>query len=665
MPDLLSFTGGYAVAIMALCCAASGQQISFSDQSASYGVLQQHQQGGRNYGMGGGAAWLDFDLDGDEDLLVTHSNSQHKLFRHNGNHFTDVSQGSGLPSTNLVDTNYGVIVADYNQDGYPDIYLTNLGKNQLFTNQGNGSFVDDAVTLGVAGNHWSLSAAWADFDADGDLDLYVGDYVAQFSFPYMTGTKNKCYINMGSAQTPQFQDQAVALGIDNSGAFGPPVPGFPQFPSREGQATAGCTLSVCTLDFDEDGDQDLMVGNDFGEWVIPDQLYRNDKVAGGPLTFTNISTTSGFGANGHYNMGINAADYDLDGDWDFYLSNLGANILLQNNNGSFSDVATTAGPVEGQNDEGTLLLTSWGSIWNDFNNDLWEDLLVVNGYIPADPMIANEPRASNHVWINLQDGNFFRVDPTLSGMDDQGVGRGVAASDVNGDGWMDYYLMNNGVAPLANPADRCRLFINEGLTLNPFFRATQFRLFGWLSNKEGIGTRLLANIGGRTLRRQVLADPVYLSSGTRKVHFGTAQFATIKKLTVDWPSGIHQQLHLVPSTGTSYDLLEPKVTLQVANPTWNAGSEELEFPIEMQNHSSSLQTVQIYLLFSLSETGPISLILSDSTSVAPNVSSAHYTVTLPLPVAAHNVLKDLPLVQRSYIDVGGAIDSRRSSYLLP
>ncbi len=489
---------GISLVAIALAGMAPAQEISFQDQSSQYGVLHQHMRGSRQFAMGGGAAWLDFDQDGDEDLLATNSDGMHILYRNDGNTFVDVTLNSGL-SIRVTDTNFGVSVADYNQDGLPDIFCANIGPNQLFTNLGGGKFVDDAAALGLQDARWAISASWADFDRDGDLDLYVGNYIASLSFPYQSGAANLLYVNVGTAQNPQFQEQALALGVANVGVFGPPVPGFPQFPSREGEAAAGCTLSVCTLDFDEDGDQDLLVGNDFGEWVIPDKLYRNDTPMGGALVFTDVSVATGFGSHGHYNMGINGSDYDLDGDWDFYLSNLGPNFLFQNNGGVFSDVAATAGCVDGQNDAGTLLLTSWGTIWSDFNNDLYEDILVVNGYIPAASFIANDKSATNHVFANQKNGTFQRVDPVQSGMDDMGVGRGVAASDVNGDGWMDFYMMNNGVFP-TDPAERCRLFINQGSTQNPGRKACQLRLFGWKSNKEGLGARLLAEVGGKTLR---------------------------------------------------------------------------------------------------------------------------------------------------------------------
>ncbi len=147
---------GTSLAAIALAGMVPAQGISFQDQSTQYGVLTQHQAGTQKFGMGGGVAWLDYDQNGKEDLLLTLSNGQHFLYRHDGTFFTDVTANSGLTSANT-NTNMGVIVADYNQDGKPDIYLTNVGANQLFTNQGGGKFVDDAVALGVAGAEMSLS----------------------------------------------------------------------------------------------------------------------------------------------------------------------------------------------------------------------------------------------------------------------------------------------------------------------------------------------------------------------------------------------------------------------------------------------------------------------------------------------------------------------------
>ncbi len=653
------------VAAMVLSCIAPAQEIAFSDQSAQFGVLHRQTESFRGDSISGGAGWLDYNQDGLEDLLVTSNAGNHVLYRNDFTGFTDVTAGSGL-TTAQIDSNYGVIIADYNQDGLPDIYLTNIGPNQLFTNQGNGKFVDDAVALGVADSSWSQAASWADFDRDGDLDLYVGNYIDESAgtfFPYHYGARNMLYENMGSSVTPQFQEKALQLGVANVGIFGPPHPLFINA-SKEGQATAGATNSVCTLNFDEDGDQDLMVGNDHGEFMIPDKLYRNDTPVGGPLKFTDISSSSGFEVYGHYDMGINGSDYDLDGDWDFYKTNIGTNLLLQNNGGVFTDVAATAGPLEENNESNTLMLSSWASIWNDFNHDLWEDLFVVNGYIPSHSISANDTRAPNHVWTNQKNGTFLRVDPVLSGVADEGLGRAVAASDFNGDGWMDFYVSNNANPRNSDRADRSRLFVNEGLNLHPERTSTMLRLFGWKSNREGIGTLLLAEVNNLTLRRQVLADPVYQSSSTRMVHFGNDQFKTFDKLTAQWPSGLRHELHGIP-TGTVYHLHEPQVTLDRSmDPQWDPNAEQLNFPVQLTNHSNNLHSVQMHMFFYLGENGPLCLVLTDNTSIAPN-HQGNFHISLDLPKEAHNMIQGLGLVQRTYIKVIRAYDSRSTAYNIP
>ena len=649
-------------AALTLTAAAGAQQTAFADESLTWGVLFQHKDMAGADTMGGGAAFFDYDGDGDEDLFVTSSDGYHKLFKHTGKKFVDVTTGSGLADIRFPMT-MGVIVADYNQDGRPDLYVTNRGPNQLYTNLGGGKFRDDANALGVDGNEWSVSAAWADFDRDGDLDLYVGDYIATLNFPYHRGSPNRLYVNTGTTTQPKFVDMAVQLGVDDFGLFHAAVPGFP-YPKTKpsifpGAPTWGCTLSVSTWDFDDDGDQDLLIGNDFGAFVLPNRLYRNDTIKGGSLRFTDVSKATGFSFDSvtqHYDMGISGSDYDNDGDWDFYMASLGPNVLLRNEGGSFIDVTAAAGPVEGWNDKKTLLLSSWGSVFCDFDNDLYEDLFVINGFIRGAAYLRNDPRSQNHLWMNRGDGTFARVDPVFSGAADPGAGRGMVASDVNKDGRMDFYVMNNGGIAVAAATDRCRLFVNQGLLGGSKNHWSQLRLHGWSSNKEALGARVKAEVGGQVLQRQVLADPVYLSSGTRLVHLGLGKNTAVDRLTIEWPSGLHQEIITLPGD-LRLDLHEPRVTMNsVDAPAWSNG--QMRFPVQLKNHQNRNLLLRVSWFLHLGKGGPLVATFEQAAVLTP-YESRSIQVSIPVPQATRAALSGVVLDQRAYIVSDGAVDSRR------
>ena len=501
------------------------------------------------------------DGDDDDDLLLTSADGQHKLLRYDGaSGFQDVTAGSGL-NTPLPAT-FGVAVGDYDGDGLPDVYFTNNGPNILFHNDGGATFTNVTAEAGVAGDGMSTSASWADFDRDGDIDLYVGNYIDEINFPYHVGRPNELYVNETTADGALFVERGVDLGVADLGFFGPPVPGFE--PGKPGEPTAGCTLSVSTHDYDDDGDADILVGNDFGMFVLPNRLMRNDTPRGGPLLFTDVSDATNFSDFLQYNMGINGADYDRDGDWDFYLSDLGDNAFLRNDDGVFTNVIDEAGPVEGVNLSGTLLLTSWGTVWADVDNDGWEDLFVVNGHIPAEDFIKNETQSPNSLWMNRHDGTFELVPPLTSGVANLGSGRGAVFTDLNADGGIELYMENNSNIWLPDGSvtqgAKSRMYRSRPHPTNHW---AEFRLKGVRSNTEALGARLDLVASGRLQKRQVRDDGVYLTSPSRLVHFGLGPAETIDELTVRWPSGTVQTVFDLPVDVVRI-LTEPDVVVSSA-----------------------------------------------------------------------------------------------------
>ena len=312
--------------VAVLVSTTSAQGPTFFDASVGWGVtVHRDSPYGKDLGFGdGGSAFLDYDADGDEDLFVASPDGRHRLFHNVGGSFEESVVTAASVAGNP--RNVGVTVGDYNNDGYPDIYLTNKGPNNLLTNLGDGTFRDDTTEVGLTGSFWSTSAAWADFDRDGDLDLYVCNYIGVEAWPYHLGQPNNLYVNVGSSEAPHFEDQGEQCNVWDLGQFGEAHPDFPYSDGPDGrqpgQPVFGAGLSVSTRDYDDDGDQDILVGNDFGMFVSPNRLYRNDTPKGGAMTFTDVSSLTLFSSHPHFNMGISGADYDHDGDWDFYLSNM-------------------------------------------------------------------------------------------------------------------------------------------------------------------------------------------------------------------------------------------------------------------------------------------------------------------------------------------------------
>ncbi len=631
---------------------APGQ--AFRDASEDYGVLFFDGGGSFSSQMGGGTAWFDCDGDGDDDLFVAHAGGANRLFRHMGDAFEDVTAGAGIQTSGNFDP-MGASSADFDQDGRADVYLFTTGPNALFRNLGGGAFADVAAAAGVdGGDKFTTAASWSDFDLDGDLDLYVGNYIRVLNFPYHYGEPNQLFVNEGAA----FVERAAQLGVDNSGVFGPPNPHIPEYVSPEGEATAGCTLSVATTDYDQDGYPDVQVGNDFGMWVLPNALYRNAS-AGGALAFDDVTAATGFDVRPQYNMGVNAADFDHDGDWDFYLSNLGDNVLLRNEGGAFVDATYELGPAEGTNPAGTALYSSWATVWADFDNDTWEDLFVVNGFIPAAPFISNDLREPNALWQSVDGQHFRRLLHRHSGLDDEGAGRGGAAVDVDGDGRIDLYTSNNQQIATAADTDASRLWVNEMAPEENGW--VELRLLGRFSNLEGIGARLEAAVGGDVLRRAVLADTVYLSGSTKMVHFGLGTADRIDRLTVHWPAGPVQDVLRVPS-GDLGVLREPAITV-ASLPAPQLDVDTLKLVATVENHAATPVSCQAdFLLESDGGAAPVP-IGSSSATVGPGAHTIELDVFVGSGLSGVDPAGPLNLILR--VTAAGGTDDELVSFLLP
>jgi hypothetical protein len=481
--------------------------------------------------MPGGVALLDYNNDGLLDIFFVNGGGVsdpmrrpenfdrhdprfwNRLYRqnHDGS-FTDVTKEAGLSAVDNGNYGMGVAVGDYDNDGYPDLFITNYGKNVLYHNNGDGTFTDVTSKAGVAGGGWSVSAGFFDYDNDGKLDLFVtryldwdtahnkpcGNMVRQYCPPgEFPPISNLLYHNRGDGT---FEDVSVKSGI---------------------AAHRGHGLGVAFADYDGDGLTDIFVTND----VVEQFLFHNN----GNGTFTEKGLDAGVALNADgkklSGMGVVFQDYDNDGKPDVVVTELPhqPQVVFRNDgHGFFSDESMPAG-------FGMLSGTTsgWSVGLEDFDNDGWKDIFIAQSHVMDN---VEELDSTLHylqppLLARNQKGHFERAN---AGSKTPIAARGAAFGDLNNDGWIDVVLTVLSARP--------QVFMNRGgkqhwLTVS---------LRGTRSNRDGYGARVIVN--GQT--RFCTATGGYLSSNDKRLHFGlaTAETATIE---IFWPSGIHQKLENV------------------------------------------------------------------------------------------------------------------------
>jgi enediyne biosynthesis protein E4 len=535
--------------------AAAPPPAIFVDRAAELGIDFRHQNGmsGKLYLpeiMGAGAALFDADNDGDLDLFLVQGGplgtataaaaaGGHRLYRNdlapptaapqaNGKsawRFTDITAESGI---RLGDYGMGVAVGDYDNDGWTDLYVTALGHNQLWRNQGvdtNGrlTFRDVTTAAGADDSRWSVPAAFFDYDRDGWLDLFVGNYL-RFSLasePCRTaaGTADYC----GPVPADAVPDRLLHNRGDGS---------FADVTNAAGLAgTYGPALGVSTTDWNGDGWIDLYVAND----ETPNQLWINQ----GNGTFRDEALLAGCAVSGEgkpqASMGVDAGDYDGDGDDDLVMDNLtGEGITLYRNDG--------AGGCEDLSRASGLQLPSWkltgfGAAWLDYDNDTWLDLLVVNGAVKilAAQAQAGDPlplRQEKQLFHNLGDGRFAEIGAHAGdAITRLTVGRGAAFGDLDNDGDTDVVVANN--------HGNAEVLINERGNQQ---RWLGLRLVTGAKPRDALGAQVeLRRAGKPALRRRARADGSYASANDPRVLFGLADSGAVEAVVVRWPSGRHER----------------------------------------------------------------------------------------------------------------------------
>jgi enediyne biosynthesis protein E4 len=517
----------------------------FRDQAASSGITAVMVSGDPKQkrflleSVGGGLAVLDYNNDGWMDLyfvnggtIATARSGQGRrypgaLYRNNRDGtFADVTLAAGVRNS---EWGKGALAADFNNDGWVDLYLCNVGPNVLFQNNGDGTFSNVTKRAGVSDSRWSASAAAADYDRDGDLDLFVVNYL-DYDFDQLPvsgkfcsyrgipvacgprglkGAGDTLYRNNGDGS---FTDVSMAAGVhDPQGWYG---------------------LACAWGDYDNDGDADLFVAND----TTPNLLYRNN----GEGTFTDVAPGAGtaFSEDGREQAGMGVEFEDLNNDdWlDLFVTNFSEDwntLRLNQKNGLFDDVTVASGIGED-----SMRDLSWGAGFYDFNNDGFKDLFVANGHIY--PQVDQyglkiSYRQLNKLYLNTGKPRLLNAGPQAGpGLQIAKSFRGAAFADFNNDGSVDIAVAALDETPL--------LLINQPPSGQNWLWV---KLQGTKSNRSGVGARVIVKCGADIQSREIKAGGSFASSSDVRAHFGLGACREADEIRVRWPTGKTSELKRV------------------------------------------------------------------------------------------------------------------------
>ena len=534
-----------AIALLALELSAAGcfaqapkgadraAGITFRDITQRAGIHFLHNNGafGKKYlpeTMGPGVAFIDYDNDGWPDIFLVNGtdwpgqpakHSTPKLYHNNHDGtFTEVTHKAGL---DIEIFGMGVAVGDYDNDGYDDLFITAMGQSRLFHNNGNGTFSDVTQKARLLGpKEFSTSAAWVDYDKDGKLDLVVANYV-EWSLDgdlYCTlDGKSKSYC------TPEsYKGTAVRLWHNRGDGT------FEDVTKKAGLGDkTSKTLGIALLDYDNDGWPDLLFSND----TQPNKLYRNN----GNGTFTEKAVVAGvaFSEDGvaRAGMGVDAVDYDRSGATSLLITNFSNQMLSLYHNegrGLFVDEAPRS-----EIGRASLLTLGFGCFFFDYDLDGWPDILIANGHIDSDIQRV-QPNVKYamppHLFRNMGKGNFVEVTKSLgAAFAAPRVGRGAAYADIGNRGRLDMLLSTNG-GPVY-------LFENEASGTAATNRSLRLKLVGTLSNRDGIGAVVKVAAGSDWQSQMLRSGSSYLSASELVLTFGLAQHDRADRVEIRWPSG--------------------------------------------------------------------------------------------------------------------------------
>ena len=510
--------------------------------------------------MGGGIALFDCDNDGKLDIAVVNDSTIDRyrkggdpmitLYHQEANlKFSDITQSAGLTTKGW---GMGIAIADYNNDGLPDIYVTGYGHNALYRNLGGCKFKDVTAETRTAGGGFSVGAAWADYDRDGHLDLFVSRYVdtdldhlpgpgmpafnyqgLDMEVPVSAGETDLLFHNRGDNT---FEEVAQKAGVDN--------------PDRR------LGMGVIWSDYDHDGWPDLLVTNDMG----PNFLYHNKHDG----TFEDNGMISGVALSSEGrtmgNMAGDFADYDHTGRLGLIVTRYGyqpMTLYANQGDGEFKDASWDAGLAQLKYQP-----VRWGVGFADFDNDGWPDIFVANGNVTSlIDKLPNDLKCREPIQLfRNSDGHKFSEMAEAAGLNDAPMQsrRGTAFGDIDNDGSIDVVAYNAGAPP--------SIFLND--TRNANHRAL-FKLVGTKSNREAVGARVTVTTAKMKQVDEVRAGVSYLSTNDSRLHFGLGPDAVIKEIEIEWPSGQKQELTNIPADAI-YTIEEGKgITQTISIPTGN------------------------------------------------------------------------------------------------
>jgi hypothetical protein len=507
------------------------QPFAFTDITAAAGIDFVHVSGetGRKYlveSMGSGAVFFDYDGDLDPDLYLVNGGAlpgfvaagpvQGALYRNEGRgRFTDVTAASGLAHEGY---GMGAVAGDYDNDGDQDLFVTHFGRDRLFRNNGDGTFTDVTEKAGVGNPLWGSSAVWSDLDGDGDLDLFVANYV-----DWSVDKNSLCYRRGAAKPEPLYcplnQFQGVPDELYRNRGDGT----FEAVGKEAGVAlTTGKGLGVVALDENVDGLPDLFVAND----QVPNFLFRNL----GGMRFADVALEVGvaYDANGSAlaGMGVDAGDYDQDGDLDLYVTNFEGehdSLYRRDDKGFFTEVSAPARLMLP-----SMKTLSFGTAFADLDNDSLLDVVVANGHLES---VGGAPQAQpKQLFRNLGQGLFEEARPSGGGFDGVGIGRGLALADIDGDGDQDVLVTNN--------RGRAQLLRND----TPSGNVLRLLLVGRRSNRDAVGARLLVDLGDVRQVFEVRSGSSYLSQNERIVHIGLGNRSRVEGIRIRWPGAGEESL---------------------------------------------------------------------------------------------------------------------------
>jgi len=514
--------------------------------------------------LGSGVALLDYDNDGWLDIFLLNGSTiaalqgrespPRAMLLHN-NHdgtFTDVTDKAGVANERW---GFGVAVGDYDNDGWPDIYVANYGKNRLYHNNHDGTFTDVAEKAGVTVGGWSTGPTWGDYDHDGRLDLFVPGYVkfdpdnlpiaGRGSIPAnfcqfrgvavmcgprgLPGEHDHLFHNNGDGT---FTDVSVKAGVsDRDGYYG---------------------LAAVFVDVDDDGWVDLAVAND----STPNFLYHNRHDG----TFEDVSYASGFALSEdgreQASMGIGVGDYNRDGKVDLFITTFSDDyktLYRNDGGGNFSDVSYQSGLGDP-----TIPFLAWGTGFLDFDNDGLLDLFIANGHVY--PEVDRQDWGTTwaerpQLFRNLNGSKFQEVPPaTGSGLAHVIPARGAAFGDLFNDGHIDVVLNNIDSTPT----------LLRNVVKNDNHWLTVRLVGGPKSPRDAIGAKVFLTAGGVRQRADVYSGGSYGSSSDQRVHFGLGSATKVERLEIQWPSGAKQEL-TVPQIDRIVSVEEGKAVIELVN----------------------------------------------------------------------------------------------------